>query len=175
MKKKSPTADAAPALRFPAEWEAHAATLLAMMLAAAPLAAHVPLAALAAILVGVAINMGEWHAFIHLRARPVPANAIMFVTFALTVALDITDTQEIALLGLRNAVLELARTEPFARPLVNSGRLSTPTPYLNSPLNTLDADGAGFRSSALTPLTETMRPRSIGTRSSLAPIRAGIL
>ena len=50
---------------------------LAIMLAAAPLAAHVPLAALAAILVGVAINMGEWHAFTHLRARPVSANAIM--------------------------------------------------------------------------------------------------
>jgi 3-(3-hydroxy-phenyl)propionate hydroxylase len=43
-------------------------------------------------------------------------------------------------LRLRNAVLELARTEPFARPLVNSGRLSTPTPYLHSPLNTPDAD-----------------------------------
>ncbi len=41
-------------------------------------------------------------------------------------------------LRLRNAVLELARTEPFARPLVNSGRLSTPTPYVNSALNTPD-------------------------------------
>ena len=40
---------------------------------------------------------------------------------------------------LRNAVLELARTEAFARPLVNSGRLSTPTPYLHSSLNTPDA------------------------------------
>jgi 3-(3-hydroxy-phenyl)propionate hydroxylase len=43
-------------------------------------------------------------------------------------------------LRLRNAVLELARTEPFARPLVNSGRLSTPTPYLESSLNTPDTD-----------------------------------
>ncbi len=42
-------------------------------------------------------------------------------------------------LRLRNAVLELARTEPFARPLVNSGRLSTPTPYVQSSLNTPDA------------------------------------
>ena len=41
-------------------------------------------------------------------------------------------------LRLRNAVLELARTEPFARPLVNSGRLSTPTPYAASSLNTPD-------------------------------------
>ncbi len=43
-------------------------------------------------------------------------------------------------LRLRNAVLELARTESFARPLVNSGRLSTPTPYSESSLNTPDAD-----------------------------------
>ncbi len=40
----------------------------------------------------------------------------------------------------RDAVLELAREHTFARPLVNSGRLSTPTPYLNSPLNTPDVD-----------------------------------
>ncbi|MDB5797960.1 MAG: FAD-dependent oxidoreductase / salicylate hydroxylase domain protein [Paucimonas sp.] len=39
---------------------------------------------------------------------------------------------------LRNAVLQLARHEPFARKLVNSGRLSTPTPYLSSSLNTPD-------------------------------------
>ena len=38
----------------------------------------------------------------------------------------------------RDAVLELAKTEAFARPLVNSGRLSTPTPYARSPLNTPD-------------------------------------
>ena len=45
-----------------------------------------------------------------------------------------------ASLRLRNAVLELAKTEPFARPLVNSGRLSTPTAYSESPLNTPDTD-----------------------------------
>lgn len=45
-----------------------------------------------------------------------------------------------ASLRLRNAVLELARREAFARPLVNSGRLSTPTPYLQSALNTPDVD-----------------------------------
>ncbi|MGB3278697.1 MAG: FAD-dependent oxidoreductase [Pseudorhodobacter sp.] len=38
----------------------------------------------------------------------------------------------------RNAVLRLAKTHEFARPLVNSGRLSTPTPYVESPLNTAD-------------------------------------
>ena len=38
----------------------------------------------------------------------------------------------------RDAVLELAGEHAFARPLVNSGRLSTPTPYVNSSLNTPD-------------------------------------
>ena len=37
-------------------------------------------------------------------------------------------------------MLQLAEQQPFARKLVNSGRLSTPTPYLQSPLNTPDAD-----------------------------------
>ena len=44
---------------------------------------------------------------------------------------------------LRDAVLDLAEREPFARRLVNSGRLSTPTPYLDSPLNTPDAHAFG--------------------------------
>jgi 3-(3-hydroxy-phenyl)propionate hydroxylase len=42
---------------------------------------------------------------------------------------------------LRDAVLQLAEHEPFARRLVNSGRLSTPTPYRDSPLNTPDESG----------------------------------
>jgi 3-(3-hydroxy-phenyl)propionate hydroxylase len=55
-----------------------------------------------------------------------------------TRATDFISPKSRASLRLRNAVLELARTEPFARPLVNSGRLSTPTHYAASPLNTPD-------------------------------------
>jgi len=40
---------------------------------------------------------------------------------------------------LRQAVLSLAREHDFARLLVNSGRLSVPTHYRDSPLNTADA------------------------------------
>ena len=57
-----------------------------------------------------------------------------------TRATDFITPKSRASLRLRNAVLELARTEAFARPLVNSGRLSTPTPYLSSSLNTPDGD-----------------------------------
>ncbi len=42
----------------------------------------------------------------------------------------------------RNAALELARSQPFARKLVNSGRLSMPSFLVNSALNTPDADDA---------------------------------
>lgn len=42
--------------------------------------------------------------------------------------------------GFRDAVLTLAREHPFARQLVNSGRLSTATVLTRSPLNTPDVD-----------------------------------
>jgi 3-(3-hydroxy-phenyl)propionate hydroxylase len=40
----------------------------------------------------------------------------------------------------RDAVLQLAKEQPFARKLVNSGRLSMPSVYGDTPLNTLDKD-----------------------------------
>jgi 3-(3-hydroxy-phenyl)propionate hydroxylase len=38
----------------------------------------------------------------------------------------------------RDAALELAKNHPFARQIVNSGRLSMPSTYLDSPINTTD-------------------------------------
>jgi len=43
----------------------------------------------------------------------------------------------------RDAVLQLAKDQPFARKLVNSGRLSTPSTYLDSSLNTPDSERFG--------------------------------
>jgi 3-(3-hydroxy-phenyl)propionate hydroxylase len=51
----------------------------------------------------------------------------------------ITPKSEVSRL-FRDAVLDLAREHAFARRLVNSGRLSTPSTYDGSPLNTPDAD-----------------------------------
>ncbi|MFC7737061.1 FAD-dependent oxidoreductase [Roseomonas sp. GCM10028921] len=45
-----------------------------------------------------------------------------------------------ASLAFRDAVLDLARDCAFARRMVNSGRLSLPSTYRNSPLNTRDAE-----------------------------------
>ena len=63
-----------------------------------------------------------------------------------------------ASLRYRNAVLELAESATFARPLVNSGRLSTPTPYVRSSLNT--ADESAFEGKMLP-----------GTNCADAPVR----
>jgi 3-(3-hydroxy-phenyl)propionate hydroxylase len=57
-----------------------------------------------------------------------------------TRATDFISPKTRASLRLRDAVLSLAKTEPFARPLVNSGRLSMPTPYADSALLTADED-----------------------------------
>ncbi|MEZ5658878.1 MAG: FAD-dependent oxidoreductase [Burkholderiaceae bacterium] len=63
---------------------------------------------------------------------------------------------------LRDAVLDLAREEPLARPLVNSGRLSTPTPYRMSSLN--GADGPGFLRGAAPGDPSPDAPVSVGGR-----------
>jgi 3-(3-hydroxy-phenyl)propionate hydroxylase len=58
----------------------------------------------------------------------------------------IAPKSEMSLL-FRDAVLDLARQHDFARPLVNSGRLSLPAVYDGSPINTPDAlEGGPARS-----------------------------
>jgi 3-(3-hydroxy-phenyl)propionate hydroxylase len=59
----------------------------------------------------------------------------------------------------RDAVLQLAKDQPFARKLVNSGRLSTPSTYIDSALNTPDLDG----------FAQAMRP---GAPAADAPVLA---
>lgn len=62
----------------------------------------------------------------------------------------------------RDAVLDLSETHEFARPLVNSGRLSVPCAYDGLPLNGPDADG----------LPPRARP---GTPAADAPVKGGWL
>jgi SulP family sulfate permease len=76
----------------------HALTLLLIVLVAAPLAVHVPLAALAGILLFVAWNMGEWREFAHARRFKLPYRTILFGTFALTVVFDLTVAVEVGLI-----------------------------------------------------------------------------
>ncbi|MGY6269912.1 SulP family inorganic anion transporter [Achromobacter denitrificans] len=68
----------------------HALVLLLVILAAAPLAASIPLATLAAILIFVAWNMGEWREFARLKTYRVPYRITLVSVFLLTVIFDLT-------------------------------------------------------------------------------------
>ena len=77
----------------------HALTLLAVILVAAPLANSIPLAALSAILMFVAWNMGEWHAFVDLKQFRLPYRATLLSVFVLTVVVDLTVAVEVGLIA----------------------------------------------------------------------------
>ncbi|HEX5219729.1 MAG TPA: sulfate permease [Verrucomicrobiae bacterium] len=83
--------------RTPIAGMIHAVTLLIIILAAAPLAKFIPLATLSAVLVNVALNMGEWHNFGRLSRWP-RSDAVVFLTaFGLTVIVDLTVAVEIGM------------------------------------------------------------------------------
>jgi sulfate permease, SulP family len=68
----------------------HAATLLVILLVAAPLASYIPLATLAAVLFVVSYNMGEWHEIGSIFRMDLAAISVWLLTFALTVFADLT-------------------------------------------------------------------------------------
>ena len=76
--------------RSPVAGMVHALVLLLVVWVAAPLANHVPLATLAAILMFVAWNMGEWHAFTDLKQFRAPYRISLLAVFLLTVMVDLT-------------------------------------------------------------------------------------
>ncbi|MCV2367361.1 SulP family inorganic anion transporter [Roseateles oligotrophus] len=98
----------------------HALSLLLIILLAAPLAAHIPLAALAGILLVVAWNMGEWHEFARLRQFSLPYRTILLGTFVLTVVFDLTVAVEVGLLlaclFFIYRMSQLFRVEPIQMP-----------------------------------------------------------
>ncbi|MCG6933872.1 MAG: sulfate permease [Gallionella sp.] len=75
----------------------HALTLVVIVLIAAPLAKNIPLPTLSAILVIVAINMGEWEGFLTLRKYPISDSTVLVVTFLLTVIFGLTVAVEVGM------------------------------------------------------------------------------
>jgi len=75
----------------------HAATLAAVVLLGAPLAAHIPLAVLAGVLMFVAWNMGEWREFGRLKQFSNHYRLMMLSTFGVTVVFDLTLAVELGL------------------------------------------------------------------------------
>lgn len=96
--------------RTPVAGMVHALTLLLIILAAAPLAAHIPLCVLAAILMVVSYNMGEWREIPEILKLTWADIIVWFATFFLTVFADLTVAVEAgmifaALLYIRKVTL----------------------------------------------------------------------
>src|SRR4030095_12540472 len=83
--------------RSPISGMIHAVTLLVIILAAAPLAKFIPLATLSAVLVNVALHMGEWHNFGRLPKWPGSDAVVFLAAFLLTVIIDLTVAVEIGM------------------------------------------------------------------------------
>ena len=76
----------------------HSLMLVGVVLIAAPLAVHVPLAVLAGLLLHVAWNMGEWREFAHLHQYSNHYRLLMLGTFFLTVVFDLTVALQVGML-----------------------------------------------------------------------------
>ena len=93
--------------RSPISGMIHAVTLLTILLVAAPLAGHIPLPVLAAILLVVSYNMGEWTEIPDILRLNYSSIVVWALTFGLTVFADLTVAVEAgmamaALLYIRN-------------------------------------------------------------------------
>ena len=96
----------------------HALTLLLIILLFAPMAQDIPLAAMAAILIFVAWNMGEWREFVNLRQYRLPYRATLLAVFGLTVVFDLTVAVEVGLVAacitFIYRISSLSRCEPVS-------------------------------------------------------------
>src|ERR1700693_1338367 len=94
----------------------HSLTLLAIVLFAAPLVKNVPLAALAAILMIVAYNMGEWHEIPEILKLSGADIAVWLLTLTLTVVADLTFAVEVGMvLAALMFIRKVSRTTTVAR------------------------------------------------------------
>jgi SulP family sulfate permease len=83
--------------RSPVSGMVHALTLLGIILLFAKWAAYVPMAAMSAVLVFVAVRMGEWHELKRLRLMPGSDAIVLLTTFALTVVFDLVVAVEVGM------------------------------------------------------------------------------
>jgi sulfate permease, SulP family len=102
--------------KTPAAGMIHALTLLAIVLFAAPLVKNVPLAALAAILMVVAYNMGEWQEIPEILKLSAADIAVWLLTMTLTVVADLTFAVEVGMvLAALMFIRKVSRTTTVAR------------------------------------------------------------
>jgi SulP family sulfate permease len=112
--------------RTPIAGAVHAATLLAVLLLAAPLARFVPLSALAAILMVVAYNMSDWRETVGIWRLGWTDTSVWIVTCALTMVADLTVAVEagMALAGLLyiQRVTETTSVAPVTHEYIRGAR-----------------------------------------------------
>jgi SulP family sulfate permease len=104
----------------------HALTLLVILLVAAPLARFIPLPTLAAILLVVAYNMGEWREIGAILRSSWTDRLVWAATFALTVFADLTVAVEVgmvlaSILYIRQ-VTETTSVEPVTAEYIHDGK-----------------------------------------------------
>lgn len=75
----------------------HAATLLGIVLVAAKWAVHIPMSAMSAILIVVALRMGEWHELCRIHKMPASDALVLLTTFGLTVVFDLVIAVEVGM------------------------------------------------------------------------------
>lgn len=83
--------------RTPLSGMIHAVTLLLIMVLFMPLAKMIPMATLAAVLIVVAYNMGEWSTFKKLLRAPKSDVIVLVLTFGLTVIFDLVVAIEVGM------------------------------------------------------------------------------
>jgi SulP family sulfate permease len=94
----------------------HALTLLAIVLFAAPMVKNVPLAALAAILIIVAYNMGDWEEIPEILKLSAADIAVWLITLTLTVVADLTFAVEVGMvLAALMFIRKVSRTTTVSR------------------------------------------------------------
>jgi SulP family sulfate permease len=102
--------------RSPVSGMIHALTLLVVLLSAAPLARFIPMPILAAILLMVSWNMGEWHEIPKLLRLTRTDVVVWIVTFGLTVFADLTLAVEVGMvLAALTFIRRVAVTTSIAR------------------------------------------------------------
>jgi len=84
--------------RTPIAGLVHALTLLLIVLFFAPLAQYVPIGAIAAVLIFVALRMGNWRELARLRKMPRSDALVLLTTCSLTVVFDLVVAVEVGIL-----------------------------------------------------------------------------
>jgi sulfate permease, SulP family len=116
--------------RTPMAGMIHALALFLILWTAGPLAAHIPLAALAGVLVVVCYHMSEWRSFKFILTGPSADVAVLLTTFFLTVFVDLTMAVGVgmvlaAFLFIRN-VSAVSQVRALTREGKGEGRTAPP-------------------------------------------------